>query len=49
LKGKAPIDVVYEHFDKTPLSKDVYDQYNISKERIQEQKYRYDLQLRKLK
>ena len=49
LKGKAPIDVVCECFDKTPLREDVYDRYDISKERIQEQNYRYNLQLRKLK
>jgi transposase InsO family protein len=49
LKGKAPIDVVCERFDKTPLSEDVFASYDISKERIQEQNYRYDLQLRKVK
>jgi len=49
LKGKAPIDVVCERYDKTPFSEDVLDQYDISKECIQEQNYHLDLQLRKLK
>jgi transposase InsO family protein len=49
LKGKAPIDAVCERFDKTPLSEDICELYDISKERIQEQNYHYDLQLRKLK
>ena len=49
LKGKTPIDAVCELFDKTPLGEEVDGLYDVSKERIQEQNYRLDLQLRKLK
>jgi transposase InsO family protein len=49
LKGQTPIDVVCDSFKKMPLSDEVYDLYDISKERIQEQNYYYDLKLRKLK
>jgi transposase InsO family protein len=49
LKGKTPIDAVCERFDKMPLSEEVCDRYDISKECLQEQNYHYDLQLRKLK
>lgn len=49
LHGKAPIDKVCELSEKTPLREDVEAQYDPSKERIQEQNYRLDLQLRKLK
>jgi transposase InsO family protein len=49
LKGKTPIDAVCELFDKTPIGEEVDRLYDVSKERIQEQNYRLDLQLRKLK
>ncbi len=49
LKGKTPIDVVCELFNKTPLGEEVEDLYDASKERIREQNYRFDLRLRKLK
>ncbi len=49
LKGKMPIAVVCELFEKTPLSEEVGELYDVSKERIQEQNYHFDLKLRKLK
>jgi hypothetical protein len=49
LKGKTPIDAVRELFDKTPLGEEVDGLYDASKERIQEQNYRLDSQLRKVK
>ncbi|EGR2464936.1 IS481 family transposase, partial [Vibrio cholerae] len=35
--------------DQTPLSEEVSQNYQIKKERFQEQNYKLDLQLRKLK
>lgn len=49
LKGLTPIDRVTEISDQTPLSEEVFQHYQIKKERLQEQNYKFDLQLRKLK
>jgi len=49
LHAKAPIDKCCELSSKTLLWKDVEAQYTPSKERIQEQNYRLDLEIRKLK
>lgn len=49
LNGLTPIDRITEISDQTPLSEDVSQNYQIKKERFQEQNYRLDLQLRKLK
>lgn len=49
LKGLTPIDRVTEISDQTPLSEEVIQHYQIKKERLQEQNYKLDLQLRKLK
>jgi len=49
LNGKAPIDRLCELGSKTPLWDDVEASYDRAKERIQEQNYRVDLELRKLK
>ncbi len=49
LKGLTPIEKVTELSDQTPLSEEVYQHYRIWKERFQEQNYKLDLQLRKLK
>ena len=49
LNAKAPIDRWCELSSKTPLWEDVESQYDRSSERIQEQNYRLDLEIRKLK
>lgn len=49
LKGLTPIDRITETSDQTPLSEEVSQHYQIRKERFQEQNYKLDLQLRKLK
>lgn len=49
LHGKAPVDRYCELISKTPLSEDVEALYDPSRERIQEQNYRRDLDLRKWK
>lgn len=49
LNGKTPMDVVCELMPQTPYNDDVIEQYDISKERLQEQNYKLDLRLRKLK
>ncbi|HDY8072577.1 TPA: IS481 family transposase, partial [Vibrio vulnificus] len=45
----TPIDRITEISDQTPLSEEVSQNYQIKKERFQEQNYRLDLRLRKLK
>jgi transposase InsO family protein len=47
--GKTPIERYFELSDKTPFSDEVHNQYQPSKERIQEANYKLDLQLAKLK
>jgi transposase InsO family protein len=49
LHGKAPVDRYCELISKTPLSEDVEALYDPFRERIQEQNYRRDLELRKWK
>ena len=49
LKGLTPIEKITELSDQTPLSEEVSQRYQIWKERFQEQNYKLDLQLRKLK
>ena len=49
LHSKAPLDKCCELSSKTPLWEDVEALYDPSKERIQEQNYRLDLEIRKLK
>lgn len=49
LKGKTPIDVICELMPKTPYVDDVVEQYDVTKERFQEQNYKLDLRIRKLK
>ena len=49
LNAKAPIDRWCELSSKTPMWEDIEAQYDRSSERIQEQNYRLDLEIRKLK
>lgn len=49
LGGKTPIERLNELSDKTPLWEEVAAKFDPSKERIQEQNYRDELALRKLK
>ncbi|RIZ52651.1 transposase [Vibrio sp. PID23_8] len=49
LNGLIPIDRITEISDQTPLFEDVSQHYLVKKERFQEQNYKLDLQLRKLK
>ncbi len=49
LKGKTPIEKVCSLMDKTPLSEEVLQSYDKSKERIQLANYQDDLAIRKLK
>ena len=49
LNGLTPIDRITEISDQIPLSEEVSQHYQIKKERFQEQNYRLDLRLRKLK
>ena len=49
LGGKPPIDKWSECVEKIPLTEEVCDSFDPSKERIQEQNYRYDMKLRELK
>ncbi len=49
LNGLTPIDRVTEISEQTPLFEEVSQNYQIKKERFQEQNYKLDLQLRKLK
>ncbi len=49
LNGLTPIDSITEISDQTPLSEEVSQNYQIKKERFQEQNYKLDLQLRKVK
>lgn len=45
-KGLTPIEKVTELSDQTPLSEEVYQHYQICKERFQEQNYKLDLRLK---
>lgn len=47
--GKTPMERYFELADQTPFSDGIYANYNPGEERIQEQNYRLDLELRKLK
>ena len=47
--GKTPMERYCELMEDTPLSQEVADAYNPGQEYIQEQNYRLELQLRKLK
>jgi hypothetical protein len=47
--GKTPMERYCELMEQTPLSQEVADAYNPDQEHIQEQNYRLELQLRKLK
>lgn len=49
LKERTPIERLTELSDQTPLSEEVQQRYKVWKERFQEQNYKLDLQLRKLK
>lgn len=49
LHGKTPMEKYFELAEKTPIWEEVELNYDISKERIQEQNYQIDLQIRKLK
>jgi len=49
LDGKTPVERLTELSDKTLLWEEVSAKFDASKERIQEQSYRAELQLRKLK
>ncbi len=49
LKGLTLIDRITELSDQTPLFEDVSQYYQLWKERFQEQNYKLDLRLRKLK
>ncbi|CDS95718.1 hypothetical protein VCR4J5_880003 [Vibrio crassostreae] len=49
LKGLTPIDRITEISDQTPFSEEVSQHSQSKKERFQEQNYKLDLQLRKLK
>ncbi len=49
LNGKTPIEMFCELADKTLLSEEVQVHYQLKKERFQEQNYKRDLQLQKLK
>jgi Transposase and inactivated derivatives len=49
LNGKTPMERVCELADQTPLSEEVQEHYQLKKERFQEQNYKRDLQLQKLK
>ena len=49
LKGKTPAQYSGELGNKTPLWEDVIAAYDLSKEHIQEQNYKIELALRKLK
>lgn len=48
LKGKTPMEKVCALMNETPLSEDVYKNYDRTKERIQEANYQTDLALRRL-
>jgi len=49
LGGKTPIDRSSECVGKIPLTEEICAWFDPTKERIQEQNYRYDLRLRELK
>jgi transposase InsO family protein len=49
LNGKTPIDVCYERSSQTPYWDEVFGIYDSTEERVQEQNYYTDLQLRKVK
>lgn len=49
LNGKTPMGRYFELSKKTPYLEDVSNQYDMSRERIQESNYRLDLELRRLK
>ena len=48
LKGKTPMEKVCVLLDKTPLTEEVLEKYDRSRERIQEANYQNDLALRKI-
>ncbi len=49
LNGRTPSEIVAELGEKTPLSEDIYKNYNINNERLQIANYQDDLAIRKLK
>jgi hypothetical protein len=49
LNGKTPTDRCHELLDQTPYLDEVLENYDISKERVQEQNDYIDLKIRKLK
>lgn len=49
LNGKTPMDICHNLSSKTPFWDQVWERYDPAKERLQEQNYFVDLQLRKLK
>jgi transposase InsO family protein len=49
LNGKTPFDKYFELMEKTPLWEEVGVIYDPSKEKIRDQNYYFDLQIRKLK
>lgn len=49
LHGRCPMDRFFELLEKTPLAEDVERQYLPAEERIQEQNYAVEMQIRKLK
>ena len=49
LKGQTPSEIVGSLTEKTPLSEDILENYNVNNERIQIANYQTDLAVRKLK
>lgn len=49
LNGKTPFEKYFELMEKTPLWGEVSAMYDVTKERIRDQNYYFDLQIRKLK
>jgi hypothetical protein len=49
LKGQTPMDKACDLLKKTPYWADVYETYDPSNEDVQEQNYRLEMKIRKLK
>lgn len=49
LKWETPFEKYFELMEKTPLWGEVSAMYDVTKERIRDQNYYFDLQIRKLK
>lgn len=48
-KGKTPMERYFELSDQTPFSDEVFKDYDLSAERIQDANYKHDLEIAKLK